>query len=287
MPQGFGTEVVQGLGRRGAPFKALLRIVKDPDLAADATDPFFLENEGQGRTVLQRRFEALRQKGFDLVQRYAALAPAPTDLPVQDDTSFERLWLSVPVPTAAQAAAPSSGGATVLPFRLLAAPEAKPFVNCILLYRDMKLAAGAFTGGQVVAELPIGRSVEQDADEWAEPFEKVPIGQGMFIARVTGESMNRRIPNGAWCVWRVSGGLTPQNTIVLAEHRSIFDDETQGHFTVKLFTSEELHGTDGAWVLTRVVLRPSSLDPNFKPITLEGEEAHEVRVLATLVKVLQ
>jgi hypothetical protein len=48
----------------------------------------------------------------------------------------------------------------------------------------------------------------------------------MFVARVVGESMNRRIPNGAWCLFRVAGAGTRQGKVVLAQHREIEDAET-------------------------------------------------------------
>lgn len=46
----------------------------------------------------------------------------------------------------------------------------------------------------------------------------------LFIARVVRKSMNRRIPNGAYCVFRQAVG--GPRKVVLVQHRDISDPET-------------------------------------------------------------
>lgn len=38
---------------------------------------------------------------------------------------------------------------------------------------------------------------------------------GLFVTQVIGESMNRRIPNGAWCLFRAAPAGSSQGKIVL------------------------------------------------------------------------
>ena len=76
------------------------------------------------------------------------------------------------------------------PFRVLAGGIARPFENCLPLY-SLKAAAGAFSGTQVV-----------EPEAWIEPNSKTRPAAGLFVAQVVGESMNRRIPNGAFCIFR-------------------------------------------------------------------------------------
>ena len=51
--------------------------------------------------------------------------------------------------------------------------------------------------------------------------------------------MNCRIPNGAWCVWRLDPTGTLQGKVVLAQGRGIEDPEHGGQYTVKLYESEK------------------------------------------------
>ena len=58
--------------------------------------------------------------------------------------------------------------------------------------------------------------------------------------RVVGESMNRRIPNGSWCLFKLAPGGTRQGKVVLVQHRDIDDIDTGGHYTIKVYESEKV-----------------------------------------------
>jgi len=100
--------------------------------------------------------------------------------------------------------------------------------------------------------------------------------------------MNRRIPNGAWCVWRLNPTGTKQGRVVLAQHRDIQDPEHGGTYTVKVYESEKVETEDGGWRHSRITLKPHSTDPNFTPIVLEMDdlEEGELEIVAELVEVL-
>jgi hypothetical protein len=98
--------------------------------------------------------------------------------------------------------------------------------------------------------------------------------------------MNRRIPNGSWCVWRANPTGTKQNTVVIAEHPEIDDADLIGRYTVKIYESEKVAGEDGEWRHRRVTLRPDSHDSTFKPIVLEDLREGDLRIVAELVEVL-
>jgi phage repressor protein C with HTH and peptisase S24 domain len=192
----------------------------------------------------------------------------------------------------------------VEPFRRLRVSEARPFENCVPLY-DLAVAAGQFSEEQQSGGVRLGEEDRQpEAVEWVELPEAFKPRRGMFVARVVGESMNRRIPNGAWCLFRVAGAGTRQGKVVLAQHREIEDAETGGHFTVKVYESRKepvaatttkgldsrLRGnddpTDGSWRHAAIVLRPDTTAPGFEPIELKAEEAEDLRIVAELVAVL-
>lgn len=108
----------------------------------------------------------------------------------------------------------------------------------------------------------------------------------MFVARVVGESMNKRIPNGAWCLFNIKPGGTRQGKVVLVNCRNIDDPETGGHFTVKTYESEKVATEDGSWRHQRITLKPESTDPSYMPIVFEGDSAAELMVIAEMVAVL-
>ena len=85
-----------------------------------------------------------------------------------------------------------------LPFRILPATEVLPFQNSVPLY-DLKIAAGGFSEEQHPSE-----------SEWVELPDVFRPQQGLFVSQVVGESMNRRIPNGSWCLFKANPAGTRQ-----------------------------------------------------------------------------
>ena len=172
-------------------------------------------------------------------------------------------------------------GAQVLPFRRIPLEHAKPFENCVPAL-DLKVAAGGWSADQVVEDGP-------GHYEWVAFDGRTKPGKDIFVAQVVGESMNRRIPNGAWCVWRSTPGCDGKSgaEIVLAQHRDIQDPELGGRYTVKTYMSEREQADDGTWQHTRITLKPDSANPNYEAIVLEDLAEGELRIVAEMVEVLK
>ena len=98
--------------------------------------------------------------------------------------------------------------------------------------------------------------------------------------------MNKRIPNGAWCLFSLNPVGSRQGKVVLVQHRSIDDPDMGGHYTIKIYQSEKVSEGDGEWRHSRIVLNPASTNPSYKPIELEPESGEELAVIAELVAVL-
>ena len=170
-----------------------------------------------------------------------------------------------------------SGGPSKIVLRLVADDELQPFVNAVPVL-ELKVAAGDFSIDQVVAA--------PGDFEWVALDGKTSPGAGLFIAQVVGESMNRRIPNGAWCLWRANPTGTRQGKVVLAQHGDINDPELGGRYTVKVYESEKVATDDGGWRHSVIRLKPDSDDPSFEPIVFENLEEGELAIVAELVEVL-
>jgi DUF2075 family protein len=176
--------------------------------------------------------------------------------------------------------------AVVLPFRRLPLNEVKPFINCVPLY-DLKAAAGRFSDEQQVTELMQGKWGENIADiDWVELPDAFRPQRGLFIARVVGESMNRRIPSGSWCLFKLNPVGSRQGKIVLAQHWDIADTDTGGHYTVKRYESTKKVLTDGTWRHESIILRPDTTSPGYDPYVFSESQGADVRIIAELVAVL-
>jgi len=152
---------------------------------------------------------------------------------------------------------------------------------------DLAVAAGKFSDEQ---ETPTavagGKDTNVDRVEWVELPEVFRPRPGMFVARVVGESMNRRIPNGAWCLFQQAGAGSRQGKVVLAQHREIQDSDTGGHITVKVYESKKEHVPDGSWRHSSIILRPDTSASGYEPIVLSAKDASDLKIVAELVAVL-
>ncbi|HCS12762.1 MAG: AAA family ATPase [Zetaproteobacteria bacterium CG06_land_8_20_14_3_00_59_53] len=179
-----------------------------------------------------------------------------------------------------------SSASNVIPFPLLEAHKVNPFVNSVPIY-DLEVAAGLFSDTQVVDEAPdIGYEDRIDSYNWVELPDFIRPSRGMFVAKVVGESMNKRIPNGSWCLFKLKPVGTRQGKVVLVQHHSIDDPDTGGRYTVKVYQSEKVNTEDGGWQHSKIMLKPDSTDPSYKPIVIQEEDAEELFVIAELILVM-
>jgi len=138
-----------------------------------------------------------------------------------------------------------------------------------------------------VGALLIPQALEDGAEDWVALPDWVRAQQGLFVAKVVGESMNRRIPNGSWCLFRVNPAGTREGKVVVVQHRSIADPETGGRYTVKLYSSEKEPAEDGGWRHERITLRPDSDQPHFQPIVINLDDRDDsFTVVAEMLFVL-
>lgn len=160
------------------------------------------------------------------------------------------------------------------PFGRIPARDVDPYCNAIPLY-DLKAAAGAFSQTQ---------QVDPSEMEWVSvPY--IAPSKDLFVAQVIGESMNKRIPNGSWCLFKANPGGTREGKIVLVEHRDIHDPEMGGSYTVKRYYSEKCVAGD-SWQHARITLKPESTSDQYQEIVLEPSHAGELKIIGELIAVL-
>lgn len=159
------------------------------------------------------------------------------------------------------------------PFPILSAEEAADCPNAVPVF-DLKIAAGDFSKAQWLQDCQYG--------ELPDHFTAKP---GFFLAQVVGESMNRRIPNGSWCLFRQPSDGSRNGKVVIVQSRDIQDPDTGGQYTVKIYWSEKTE-TEDSWSHRRIRLAPDSMDSNFKPLTLESDAVNEIRVLGEFLGII-
>lgn len=109
--------------------------------------------------------------------------------------------------------------------------------------------------------------------------------EGYFVARVEGDSMNKRIPPGAWCLFHFNPQGTRNGKIVVVNHDHIEDPELGGHYTIKRCKTEKLIDEKG--VLHHVLaLKPESTNTTHEAMVLSIKESEELDVVAELLTVL-
>jgi len=163
---------------------------------------------------------------------------------------------------------------TVLPFRILAPDEVAAVANRALYFPTIQAAAGSFSNSQ-----------SADEDVWVEIPDTYLARPDMFVVKVVGESMNRKIPSGSWCLFRHNPVGSRDGKIVLVQHHSIRDPETGGQYTVKRYRSIK-RATEDSWTHDEITLWPDSTDRDFLPISLKVADQSEFKVIGEFVAVL-
>jgi hypothetical protein len=164
--------------------------------------------------------------------------------------------------------------ATVLPFKRMPLEEVRPFENCVPLY-DLKAAASQFSDEQQPLDI-----------DWVELPDVFRPRRDLFVIQVVGESMNRRIPNGSWCLFKKIPAGSRQGKVVLVQHREISDTDTGGHYTVKVYESKKEVLPDGTWHHESIILRPETTAQGYEPIVLDESQSEKLQVIGEFVAVL-
>jgi len=150
--------------------------------------------------------------------------------------------------------------------------EKLQFTNYLPLY-SMEAACGYFGEG-----LPV------DQKAWIKADHIGRLGRNMFVVRAHGDSMEPKIKNGDYCVFRLPVGGSRKDKIVLVQHNELFDPETGGKYTIKKYSSKKTYNDDGTWKHEEITLSP--LNSAYEPITLPATEEEGFMIIGELVCVL-
>jgi len=160
--------------------------------------------------------------------------------------------------------------------RVLHFTDVKPYVNAVPIF-DIYAAAGGFSDLQIQSEFVNFK--------WVELPINISVKENYFVCQIIGESMNKKIENGSWCLFKKDPGGSREGKIVLVEHYNIQDSDFGAGYTIKSYHSEK-STTDDSWTHKSIVLKPLSFNSVYKNIELDRNEMSELNVIGEFITVL-
>jgi type III restriction enzyme len=168
------------------------------------------------------------------------------------------------------------------PFRIVDSTHASRWKTCVPL-ASLAIAAGGFSGDQESLFDP-------SAADWVEWNGMPPVEQGMFVARVKGDSMEPKVPAGSWCLFRRYTGGSRNGRDLVVSHQDISEVGFPVGLTLKRYRSERIIDPEtGEFRHARIVLEP--INPAYEAIEIAEEAGDDgeskVRVVAEFDRVIK
>ena len=155
----------------------------------------------------------------------------------------------------------------------------EPIVNDDVKYIDflpvysLKAACGYFGEGEEVNE-----------EGWIQTEGVGKLNRNMFVVQATGHSMEPKIHDGDFCVFRANPAGSRQGKIVLVQHYNYYDSDYSGAYSIKEYSSTKSYDEFGNWQHEKIELIP--LNKDYHPIIINSEDAEEFRVIGEFVGVI-
>jgi type III restriction enzyme len=135
---------------------------------------------------------------------------------------------------------------------------------------SLAAACGQFGPGQA----------EYSPEGWIKVDISQKLNTEMFVVRAVGKSMEPKISDGSYCVFKKYGGGSRNGKVVLVQCRDEADPDT-GKYTIKRYSSKKREQEEGSWEHEEITLEP--LNKDYKPIVLMPSSEEEVVVVAEFV----
>ncbi len=167
----------------------------------------------------------------------------------------------------------NDGFGIIVPKIVFLTHDIKPFLNSIPFY-DLRASAGSFSELQNISDV-----------KWVQAPKDIKISQDLFVCQIEGESMNKIIPNGSYCLFKKDLGGSRNGKIVLVESLSIEDFEFGSRYTIKEYQSVKYEDENG-WRHQSIILKPRSNDLTYKNIELNDSNQEKFKVVGIFERVI-
>lgn len=146
------------------------------------------------------------------------------------------------------------------------------FVDFLPLY-SLRAACGYFGEGEEVEELG-----------WIRVEKMGKLNRNMFVVKASGNSMEPKIHDGDYCVFRANPAGSREGKIVLVQNHVAYDPEYGGSYAIKQYASGKYFNSDGTWQHSEIQLKP--LNPNYNPIVLNEADSDTFRIIGEFLGVV-
>ncbi|WP_126973875.1 DNA/RNA helicase domain-containing protein [Gynurincola endophyticus] len=146
--------------------------------------------------------------------------------------------------------------------------------NRAVAFIDILAAAGSFSDNQLPAQ-----------QKWIELPNDIKDRDNHFVCKVVGESMNKRIKNGSYCLFRRDTSGSREGKIVLVQSTAIQDADFGSGYTVKEYHSTKYISSE-EWRHASITLKPLSDDPRYQDIELFEDDLQSLKVIGIFKNVV-
>ena len=150
--------------------------------------------------------------------------------------------------------------------------EKAKYIDFLPVY-SLKAACGYFGEGEEVSE-----------KGWIQTEGVGRLNRNMFVVQATGHSMEPKIHDGDFCVFRANPAGSRQGKIVLVQHYNYYDSDYSGAYSIKEYSSTKSFDEFGNWQHEKIELIP--LNKDYSPIIINSEDAEEFRVIGEFVGII-
>ncbi|WP_268748970.1 helix-turn-helix transcriptional regulator [Bordetella bronchiseptica] len=139
----------------------------------------------------------------------------------------------------------------------------------------MRAAAGGFSAIQ-----------HGEHENWVAVPGGLPVGKNIFACHVVGDSINKVIPDGAICLFRLNPGGNRNGKIVLIECADTQDGDSGSRYIVREYQSFKVRIEDRT-KNRQILLKPRSTNPGLIPIEVNKEDdGYRYRVVGEFLGVI-
>ena len=148
--------------------------------------------------------------------------------------------------------------------------EDKKYVDFLPLY-SIKAACGFFGDGELVE--PLG---------WIRVEGHGRLNEKMFVVQAKGHSMEPKIDDGQYCVFRKYEGGSREMDFVLCQHRKLYDEDYAGAYSIKKYHREKAIDENGNLIGEKVILSSRNKEYGNIEIIVSEDERETFKVIGVL-----
>ncbi len=154
-----------------------------------------------------------------------------------------------------------------LPLKVVDKNDVIPFVNAVPVF-DL---SNSFP--------PLEQAAADKSYDWVSLPEYITCGPDFFVVPMVGESMNKRIADGTWCLFKKTPAEKSAGEIVLAYHPDIYNTDGSGCYAIRRYWPGEtvLHEEQ------KVLLQPETRTPGYADIEIAGDSTGRLEILGKFV----